>query len=135
MQHDQAHALPDMLHDALDHDVIDLVMGGMAPPDQHVGFGQRRLGAAVLGLLQGRGLDRNIGVLLQQRRDLVVHAVRIVFGDNLVLLLVDVLAPDQGTDRHGYLLNFRVPGSGRLGGRRPSRSMERNSGPRSQFSE
>jgi hypothetical protein len=30
-----------------------------------------------------------------------VHADRIVLGDSLVLLLVDILAPDGGSDRHG----------------------------------
>ncbi|MNL24963.1 hypothetical protein D3C87_1464190 [compost metagenome] len=100
MQHDQAHALPDMFHHALDDDIVDLVMRSVTPPDQHIGLGQNSLGQAVFGLLQRRGLGGNIAVLLEQRGNLVVHAVGVVLGNGLVLLLVDVFAPDQGTDRH-----------------------------------
>ena len=100
VQQDDAHALPDALGDALDDFVGDVAMGGMAPPDQHVGFGQRLDGAAVLGLLQGGGFGHDIAVAGKEPGNLVVHAVGIVVGDDPVLLLVNVLAPHQGTDRH-----------------------------------
>ncbi|MNT22651.1 hypothetical protein D3C72_1580430 [compost metagenome] len=117
MQHDQAHAFPDALGDALDDLVLDLAMGGMAPPDQHVGIGKRLDGAAMLGLLQRRGLGDDVAVFGQQARNLVVHAGGIIVGNDLVLLLVDVFAPDQGTDRH-----FQAPGLiGQVGRHRPFR--------------
>ena len=60
MQDDQPHAFPDAALHPLDDLVLDLAMRGVAPPQQHVGLGEPRLGQPVLGLLQRRGrrLDR-----------------------------------------------------------------------------
>ena len=100
MQHDQAHAFPHPPGDALDDGVVDLVVGGMAPPQQHVGLGEPGLGAAVLGLLQGRRGGDDVAVLGEQCRDLAVHPPGVIPGDEFVLLLVDVFAPNQRSDGH-----------------------------------
>jgi hypothetical protein len=101
MQDDQPHAGPDGLGHAL-HDLVrDLLVGGVAPPKEDVRPREAACGQAVLGLLQGRrgGLDGP--VLVQRVGDGLVHALGIDSGDDLVLLLVDVLAPDDGSDGHG----------------------------------
>ena len=55
VQDDQPHAFPDPLLHALDDGVLDLAVRGVAPPQQHVGLGEPRLGQPMLGLLQRRG--------------------------------------------------------------------------------
>ena len=106
MEHDEAHALPDALLHALGDGVIDEVVRRMAPPDEHVGLVQLRLGHAVLGILQGHSGGLDVAVFREQLCDLAVHAVRIVGGNVGVLLLVDVLAPDGNPDRHAGLLRL-----------------------------
>ena len=60
MQDDQAHAFPDPLLHALDDRVVDLAVGRVAPPEQHVGLGEPLLGQPVLRLLQRRGGRRRL---------------------------------------------------------------------------
>ena len=95
--------------DALDDRVVDLVVRRVAPPEQHVGLVELLLGQAVLGILQRHRRGDDIAVFAEQRRDLPVHALGIVLGNGLVLLFVDVFAPDGGTDSHGRFL--RWPGT------------------------
>ena len=95
MQHDQAHAFPDALLNALDDGVLDLAVRGMAPPDEHVGLGQAFLGQAVLGILQDDGPGLDVLVLVEGRRDGAMHAERIEAGDDLAGLLMNVFAPYQ----------------------------------------
>ena len=117
VEDDQPHALPDAPLHALDDCVGDIAMRGVAPPEKHVGLGEPRLGQAVLGLLQRGGRrPRCPGSSLQRAAIVVVHAVGIDFPDLGVLLLVDILAPDKGPDRHstppsGYLSASDRPAS------------------------
>ena len=57
MEDDQPHAFPNALRDALDDLIIDIAMGRVTPPDQHIGLFEYLVGQAVLGILQRRGLD------------------------------------------------------------------------------
>src|SRR5690606_36756575 len=109
---------------APDHRIVHLVVGGVAPPDQHVGLAQRLFGAAMFGLLQRRGPDADIGVLAQQGRKLVMHPLGVVFGNGPILLFMDVFAPDQGTDRHDDISNSAATMVA-ASQRRPSRRAER----------
>ena len=103
MQDDQAHAFPDALLHALDDLVGDLAMGGMAPPEQHVGRGEALGGQAVLGLLERRGRGLDPAVLVERRGNRRMHAVRIERAHLLARLLMNVLAPDNGPNSHVYL--------------------------------
>src|SRR5690606_6012133 len=73
---------------------------GMAPPDEDVGLVEFLFGHAVLGILQRHRGGDELLVFADDPGDLAVHAFRVVLGDGLVLLFVDVLAPDGNPDRH-----------------------------------
>ena len=124
MQHDQAHALPHAFDHALDDGIIDILVGRMAPPEQHVGLVQLGFGQAVLGILQRDGRGDNIAVFGQQLGNLPVHADRIVLGNEGVLLFVDVFAPDGDADAHALPFHLfinipGVPGAGPRSGAQP----------------
>ena len=55
VQHEQAHPAEHPLVDALDDRVVDLVVGGVPPPGEHVGVVEHLLGQPVLGLVLGGG--------------------------------------------------------------------------------
>ena len=99
MQGHEAHSLPDMTRDPFDDLVGNLPMGGVSPPEKHVGFGQSLFEQAVFRLLQCRRLGSDIGFGVQGRRDAPMHAVRIDGAHDIAGLLVDVLAPDNRSDR------------------------------------
>ena len=74
-QHVPVHPLDDL--------VGHLGVGGVPPPDQHVGAGEHLLGEPVLGLVErGRADDRRIAeVLLDALGDRRVHALRVDLRD------------------------------------------------------
>jgi hypothetical protein len=107
MQDDEPHSLPytalHTLHDLIRH----LPVGRMAPPGEHIGLVQHLLGEAVVRLLQGgcadfQGRLAGAGGGLQRIRDAPVHALRVDSAHGLVLLFVDVFAPDGDMD-HGRI--------------------------------
>ena len=100
VEDDQAHALVDPGDHPLDDAVVDLAVGLVAPPDQHVGGVEPVLGQAVLGLVEGRGRDLD-AVAGQGGRDGGVDAVGVDGPDHGVLALVDELVPDDGADHGG----------------------------------
>ena len=104
VQEDDAHAGPDGIADAVNDVVAHIAMGGVAPPDQHVGLGQFRGRQAVVGVLQGDGRGGHGGVAVQRVGDGGVHALRVDPCHDAVLAFVDVLAPDGDANGHGTLL-------------------------------
>ena len=100
MQDDQPHAFRDALLHALDDLVGDVAMRRMAPPEQHIGCGQTLGGQAVLGLLQGCRRCLDCRVAGKGCGDRSVHAVGIEGAHFLAGLLVDIFAPDHGSNRH-----------------------------------
>jgi hypothetical protein len=59
MKNKKSHSLQDALVNALDNFVADSLMAGMAPPGEHVGFGQHGGRKTVVGLVLGCGPDRD----------------------------------------------------------------------------
>ena len=107
MQQDQTHAGPDRLGHTFDHGILDLAMGGMPPPDQHVRFGQTGSRQAMFGFLQsGRG-GRNPLVGVQRIGNALVHPLGVNVCDDLVCLFVDVFAPDHCADDHAFPPDMR----------------------------
>ena len=100
VQHEQAHACENVPVHALDDLVGDFPVGGVAPPDEHVGGGEDLFGEPVLWLVQrgGRDLGAIAQVLDDALGDCGVHAVGIDRADLLLDLLVAVLAPDENAN-------------------------------------
>jgi hypothetical protein len=71
-------------------------VGGVAPPGQHIGFGEHLFGESVVGVLQSHDADVDIitEVLLDASRHRSVHAVRVALRHVGFLVFVDVIAPD-----------------------------------------
>lgn len=103
MERNEAHPFPDAAEDALDRSVTHFAMGGVAPPKQDVGLIEPALRQAVLVILQRRGLDFKSRVLPQTFRNAVVHPVGINPGDDGVLALVHIFAPDEDADLLGQV--------------------------------
>jgi hypothetical protein len=57
VEHDQAHPLQHALVYAVDHRIVDLVMGHVPPPGQDIGVGENRVRQAVLRLVERRDAD------------------------------------------------------------------------------
>src|SRR5918995_2786707 len=100
MEHDQAHAAEHPLVYLLDYFVRDLVVGHVAPPEEHVRSIKYLIGKPVFGLVEGRRTDLE-AALGQHGGEDGVHAFGVDLRDLLVALLVPVLVPD------GYARLFR----------------------------
>jgi hypothetical protein len=93
VQHDQAHPVQHARMNAR-HDLIaDLAVRDVAPPDQHIGLGQRRLGQAVLRLVQRRRARAEAG-LVERGCDRSVDTLWINLGDSLVMPLMTIFVPN-----------------------------------------
>jgi len=93
VEHDQTHARPDRVGDPRGDVVVDLVVGEVAPPEQHFGGCQNRLRESVFGFVKRRG-GRLVARLAEHVREVCVDPVGVQFGDGPVLALVDELVPD-----------------------------------------
>ena len=102
MQEDHTHAGPDGLGHTLDHFILHVAMGGMAPPDQHIGFGELLGGHPMVRVLQGDSGGLDSVFLVQKFGNRAMHGLGVDLGNDAVLVFVDVLAPDGDTDRHGF---------------------------------
>ncbi len=98
MEHDQAHASQHPPLDPLDHRVVDLGMGAMAPPEQDVGLIEPGRRQAMLGLVEGRGIGGD-AMGRQACLDRAVDAIRIELLHGFGLPLVAVLVPDDDLHR------------------------------------
>ena len=103
VQHEQAHPAEDRVLHAVDDRVVDLVVGDVAPPEQHVGGVDDLLRQAVLRLLERRRGHLRVPAeqLAQAGGDRLVHAVRVDLPHLRVAALVDVLAPHRDA-HHGF---------------------------------
>ncbi len=103
VENDQPHAVEHPGMDPVDDVVAHFGMRLVAPPGKNFGLGQHRLGQAVLRLIQGRGLHRELTIRPKPGGDRPVDPIGIHLTVLLLFLLVPVLIP------HGY--------SGSLGSR------------------
>ena len=133
VQHDQAHAGIDPLHDTIDHLIADFAVGEMPPPDEHVRLVKPLLGQPVLWLIQRRGADHEVSIRGQCRRDRAMNAIRIDLPDDLALALMAKFIPHHHANRgHPALLRLvrhvlrRWRSLGRV---RPRRRLPRSVGP------
>ena len=101
VQDHDAHAVEDARVHAFDDRVVDLVVGGVAPPGEHVGLRQRLFGQAVLWLVERGDANRDVAAQLPTDpiRDRAVHAFGIDALDQFFAPLVDVLVPDGDAER------------------------------------
>jgi hypothetical protein len=101
MQDEQPHAPQHGVLHTRGHGVVDVLVRGVPPPGQHVGFREDRVGQAVLGLLERRrpGPHPIAELGLQALGDGGVHPVRVDRPDVLLFTLVDVLAPHRHPQR------------------------------------
>ena len=76
VEDDQAHPVEHAPLDPVDDRIGDLAVGAVAPPGQHVGRREDRVGQAVIGLVERRGPDVEAG-LAEARRDRRVDPVRV----------------------------------------------------------
>src|SRR5215208_7507261 len=93
MEHDQAHAAEHALVYLLDNFVRDVVVGHVAPPEEHVRSIQYLIRKPVLGLVEGCRTDLEAALGQHDGED-CVHAFWVDLRDLLVALLVPVLVPD-----------------------------------------
>ena len=92
---------------ARDDGVVDLLVGDVPPPRQHVGVVEHLLRQPVLGLLLRRrahphAIAEQFG---QARGDRAVHALRIERAHLGLVALVDVLAP-YGHPHHSLTVHL-----------------------------
>ena len=88
--------------DALDHGVVDLVVGQVTPPGQHVRLGEDRVGQAVLRFVERRRANVEARGA-QAVGDDVVDAIGIDRPDRLVGALVAVFVPDRDPRGHAAI--------------------------------
>src|SRR5215217_5713164 len=104
VQDQQAHAAENALMHPIDHLIINLSVGGVAPPGQHVCTCQHLPRQSVLWLILGGGtnLDCCSHEVTEPGRDRAMHSLWISLrhaGSISFKILVIVLAPDGDTDR------------------------------------
>src|ERR1700680_4683975 len=77
--------------------ISDLVMRGVSPPCQHVGFRQRFRGQPMFWFFERREADAHARTKFaaQAVRDRAVHAVWIGASDRFVAALVNVFVPNR----------------------------------------
>ena len=98
VQHDEAHALEHPAMHAGNHLVLNLGVGQVAPPREHVGFLKDGGGQSVGRFVKRRGADGETRVGAERRRDGLVHAMRVQGGHRGILPLVAIFAPDGDMD-------------------------------------
>ena len=79
---------------------LDLAVGAVAPPGQHVGLRQALDRQPVLRLLEGGGRRLDRRVVVQGVGDRAMHSLGVDLAHDRVLAVMDVLSPDDGTDSH-----------------------------------
>src|SRR5450756_2260649 len=90
-----------MLLHSLDYSVLDRLVRGMPPPQQHIRASERLLGESVLRLREGgRSHVDPREQARQGRSDRVMHAVWVDSYDVLIANLVNVLVPDAVSYTH-----------------------------------
>jgi hypothetical protein len=100
MQQDQPHACIHMIGDTLNDFVRNVTMRRVTPPQQYVSVGKAILGQTVFGVSQrGRG-GGDPTRCIQRRSNRAMHPVGVQIRDNLIGLLMDILAPDNSLDDH-----------------------------------
>lgn len=102
MQNDESHASEDALLHTGDGFVEDGVVGGVAPPEEDVGFIEHCLRNALFRLIERRCADDQIVVGAQNLRQEPVDTCWVNRGDGRVLAFVDVLVPDGDADGGGH---------------------------------
>lgn len=98
MQRDESHSFPDPAEHAIHYRRINLAMRRMSPPNENVSRLKALFGKTMLRILQSRGANIEFASLGDAFRDRAMHPVRVNLAHNRVLLLVNVLAPDQDAD-------------------------------------
>jgi hypothetical protein len=108
VQNDQPHTGINLISHAFDHIIGYVAMGRMSPPDQHIRFGQPVLRQTMFRLLQCGSFGMNSCVCVQRIRNAAMHAIGIKIGNNLICLFMDILAPDNNSDRHDMAPWIRI---------------------------
>ena len=106
MQHHDAHAVPHALGDALHQFIFYIIVGHMAPPEQHVGAVQHLLGQALLGIIQRRQAHAEAGVLAQGVADHLVQAFGVNRAHLFIVALVPEFVPNRNLNAHGDHASF-----------------------------
>ena len=117
VEDDEAHAVVDAALDAVDQAVVNLVVGAVTPPHQHVRVVQQLVRKTLIRLVQRDRADLQVvGRQLVLQR--VVDALRVELTDVgallVVALLMNILIPDghlYGHDAQSFLSFFGVVGS------------------------
>ena len=103
MEHDQPHPFEHPALYPVDELVAHLVVGDMAPPDQHIGLGQGRLAQPLLRVVEGDHLGVDIALRPQALDERRTDSVRVDLLNGLVAFFVLAFVPDQHLKRvlHG----------------------------------
>jgi hypothetical protein len=83
--------------------ILHLTMRHVSPPRQHVGRIEHVLRQPVVGLVERRRAQHEFIIGAKRGGDTLVHAFRVNVGDDLVFLLVNVLAPNRHADSIGFM--------------------------------
>src|SRR5690625_4612642 len=92
----------DMLLDALNNRVFDLVVTYVPPPQENIGGSQSFLGQPVLGICERRRVNHDVAAQTfgQALGDRAVDALRVNLADLWLGGLVEVLIPDEDINGH-----------------------------------
>jgi hypothetical protein len=101
MKGDETHAMQHALVHSLDDVVADAVVGSMAPPEEHVRFGEDGVSQAVLGFVDSGEADLYFAAeaSLERLANDGVQAVGIDRADLSHGLFVDKLIPNRYAQR------------------------------------
>ena len=99
VQNDKTHSFKDALFGALDNFVLNVPMGHMPPPQEHIRLIKNGLAETVLRLVESRRAHLETGFLPKEGCDRLVHALRIDRGNLVTLFFMAKLAPNGNVKR------------------------------------